>query len=94
MSHLVPIPVGLIISGHPCDGAYDTANDTMVLINGVLHATDEDYYVSNFWIPDISIFNRIQRIFNDNGFTDLRFTPFSSPDRWSIQYPEMPIEAD
>jgi hypothetical protein len=56
----------------------------MILINGVLHVTDADGQSSHFWIPDITIYPRLQRLLTDTGFSDLRFTPFSSLDRWNL----------
>ena len=94
MSHLVPIPTGLALSDHPSDITYDSSDNTMILINGVLHVTDADGQSSHFWIPDITIYPRIQSVLTDTGFSDLRFTPFSSPDRWNLQYPSMAVHPD
>ena len=94
MSHLVPIPAELILSEYPCDVAYDSSGNTLILMNGVLHAVDSDGHSEHFWIPDITIYPRLHRLLTDTGFTTVRFTPFSSPDRWNLQYPDMTVGHD
>ena len=94
MSHLVPIPDGLVLSEYPCDVAYDSSENTSVLVNGALHAVDADGHPEHFWIPDITIYPRLHRLLTETGFTTIQFTPFSSPDRWNPQYPNMAVGND
>jgi hypothetical protein len=88
----MPIPDALILSEYPSDVTSDSVDDTLVLINSVLHAIDEDEQVEQFWIPDITIYPRIHCLLIDTGFSNLRFTPFSSPDHWNLQHPSMEVE--
>jgi hypothetical protein len=89
----MPIPDALILSEYPSDVTSDSVDDTLVLINSVLHAIDEDEQVEQFWIPDITIYPRIHCLLIDTGFSNLRFTPFSSLDHWNLQHPSMEVEA-
>ena len=63
-------------------------------IKGVFHAHDSNGILpsKHLWINPIDLWPSAIRCYQNLGYNIFQFTEFSSPDRWIITYPQMPLE--